>query len=219
MDLRKKQVYEMMTAIINANQFKFDHEKEKISLKLPYTEDMIKDFRRIVLTLFGNPHIAYHEFGDDPRHAEYKFDSHFIEIDEQTIKVNKYGRLCVNWDDVKYGIEQAILKDEEFLDRLLRAALKRWDKPKMLNLPPVKKPGKMPIHFHHTPGKPWFSEWPKKPIKEEEPPIEEEFEDEEEEEIIIPNPGGTLPIEEDDDEKEHEPISPPNPPIIPPFGP
>jgi hypothetical protein len=121
--MRKKEFYDMMTAVLNSNNFNFDHEKELISVNVPFTDTMVKHLNEVILGLFGNPKIAKHKFGDDPLHAGYKFNSHFIEVDEKTIKVNKYGRLYVSTRDLEYDVKEAVMKDERFLERFIKEVL------------------------------------------------------------------------------------------------
>jgi len=222
--IRRKNIYDLMTSIIDADQFEFDHEKEKITLKLPYTPGMIKYIERIILTLFGNPNVAHHEFGDDPLHAEYKFDSHFIEIDEQTLQVDKYGRLFAHFDDIKYNLKEElrdeikeevinnIMNDEEFLKELLykvmsqqRSVMRELIKDIMItDLGLMQKP------MHHTRSPhPGLKLWPRNPPGKPQPPTPP---------VIQPPPGGTLTP--NPQPPGNTPIAPPNPPPIiqPPGG-
>jgi len=123
--MNREKLYELMTTILDRRHYQFDNEKCTITLDQPYTWDSIRDAKKSVLSIFGNPHIAQHKWEDDPIHAEYKFDSHFIEIDEETLQIDKHGRLFVSYEDIKHKLEKAVLSDEVFINKLARKAIRR----------------------------------------------------------------------------------------------
>lgn len=114
----KKELYEQLTTILSSKQYSFNHEKQRITIKRPYSASLIRHIKKICFAIFGNPHTMSHRWEDDPMHARYKFDSHFIEIDEQTIKIDKYGRLYVDFETVKDKAEDLLINDAEFIKKI-----------------------------------------------------------------------------------------------------
>ena len=126
--MTKDELYKILTTIIDRKHFDFDHIKQKITLHLPFNWDAFKFAKKNILAIFGNPHIPQGDWEDNLIPCEYKFDSHFIEIDEETIKIDKWGRLFVDYNDIKDKLQKAILSDEDFLNKLARKAIRRTRK-------------------------------------------------------------------------------------------
>jgi len=106
--MTKENFYNILTTIIDPAVFRQDDLNKKISIRLPLKEENIKDFRKNILLMFGNPHIPAHNWDDDLIHNAYKFCAHYIDIDEQTIKYDKYGRL---YADLGYITNELITND------------------------------------------------------------------------------------------------------------
>jgi hypothetical protein len=100
----KNTFYNMLTSVIDPKTIKTDDDKKQISFKIPFHMSNVAELKKMILAIFCNPHIADHDVEPDPLHLSYKFDSHYVEIDEDTIKVDKFGRLYV--DVSKIGIDQ-----------------------------------------------------------------------------------------------------------------
>jgi len=116
--ITKTDFYKMMTTILDRRNFNFNHENESIRLSLPLNLDDIRNLRQTILLLFGNPNIPQHDWHLDPINCAYKFNSHYVDVDEQTIKIDQNGRLYVAATELKEQIRKEILEDEKFLKRL-----------------------------------------------------------------------------------------------------
>jgi hypothetical protein len=118
--MTKKDFYEMLTTITDIKQFVYNDDKQKVSIKIPLSWEQIEDFKKIILSLLGNPHVAEHKWEDDPIHANYKFDSHYIEIDENTLKIDKYGRLYADVNALisNENIVNSLAENEDFVEKL-----------------------------------------------------------------------------------------------------
>jgi hypothetical protein len=129
--INKKEFYNAATAVLDYKTFTFDDDQNKISFKLPLKWEQIVDLKKIVLTLLGNPHTPERDWEQDPAHWGYKFDSHYLEVDEDTIKINDQGRLYVDINTltdltpVKDKVIEKILADEETLNKIAEKILEK----------------------------------------------------------------------------------------------
>ena len=119
--MEKVQFYNMLTTILDENSFTMDDHNCKVSYRQPITWEDVKGLKSIILGCFGNGEIPYH---DDVSNQNYKFHSRYIEIDEDTIKLDKYGRLYVDTDLVftDANIER-LLNNEDFVKKIANTML------------------------------------------------------------------------------------------------
>jgi hypothetical protein len=129
--INRKEFYEAATSVFDYNTFTYNDDEQKISIKVPLKWEQIVDLKKIVLSLLGNPHTPERDWEQDPAHWGYKFDAHFLEIDEDTIKVDDTGRLYVdistlsNLQEVKDKVLETILNDEATLDKIAQKLLSK----------------------------------------------------------------------------------------------
>lgn len=122
MTMERTQFYNMLTTILDEGSFTMDDQNCKVSYRQPITWEDVKGLKSIILDCFGNGAIPYH---DDVQNQNYKFHSRYIEIDEDTIKLDKYGRLYVDTDLMftESNIEK-LLKNEKFMEAIADTILK-----------------------------------------------------------------------------------------------
>ena len=114
--MEKVQFYNMLTSILDESSFTMDDHNCKVSYRQPITWEDVKGLKSIILGCFGNDGIPYHE---DTSNQNYKFHSRYIEIDEDTIKLDKMGRLYVDTDLMftDKNIDK-LLNNEDFVKKI-----------------------------------------------------------------------------------------------------
>jgi hypothetical protein len=148
-NMKLKDFFEMLTSVMDIKTFKYDTDKQIVSVNVPLHWETIIDFKKTVLSFLGNPHLADRDWDKDPEHWGYKFDSHYIEIDEETIKVNEKGRLYVDPTELTdyQPFLDKILEDDIALQKLADKILSRL----VLTIPEqVLNPPNRPCH--HDPN-------------------------------------------------------------------
>ena len=124
----KSEAFKVLSIILNNKHFDIDNDREKISIKYPPHNWLIRDMKKIILGIFGNPHTIEKDWAENLEKANYKFDSRFIEIDKQTLRIDKYGRIYVSVDDIEFRIKERLLNDTDFLDVLMEKAVLKDEK-------------------------------------------------------------------------------------------
>jgi hypothetical protein len=126
-----QEFYEVASTIFDNKTFILNDEERKISIKLPLNWEQINNFKKTILSLFGNPHTPDRKWEDDPAHWGYKFDAHYFDIDEDTIKIDDRGRLYVdlntftNLEPIKEKVIENILNDDETLNKIAAKILSK----------------------------------------------------------------------------------------------
>jgi hypothetical protein len=153
MSVKRREFFEMMSSILDVDDFKCDNDRQVISIYLPLQWEHIVEFKKTVLSFIGNPHTPDRKWEDDLTHANYKIDSHYLDIDETTIKVNPdTGGLYVDFEEVinipevKEAVLENLLNDEAALDKIAQKLLKKL----VVEIPPV---GKLPPDCPKPPRK------------------------------------------------------------------
>jgi hypothetical protein len=153
-----KDLYKMLTAILDVNEFKMDDDAQTIQISLPLNWSQITDLKKTILASLGNPHTPTRGWENDPEHWGYKIDSHYLEIDEKTIKVDETGRLfcdvedLIDHDIIQEHVINRILADDDALQAIADKILSKL----VVMIPPVQPeeccpPGHHPGHHHHDP--------------------------------------------------------------------
>jgi hypothetical protein len=105
----REKFWQMLTAVTSPRSFKYDADKFQMSIELPILPENVKDFKKNILSIFGDPKKPTPDWDSDPIFHNYKFNPNFISIDEETIKYNKYGQLSIAEDNIIDSLESKIL--------------------------------------------------------------------------------------------------------------
>jgi hypothetical protein len=105
----KEKFFNMLTICTDPRSFKYDGDKKRLYIELPILPENIKNFRKNILSIFGSPEKPIEDWDADPIYHGYKFWSKYIDIDNETIKFNKYGQLTVAEENVIDTIEEKVL--------------------------------------------------------------------------------------------------------------
>jgi hypothetical protein len=144
--LSRPEFYEAATSVLDKKTFDFYDDEKRITIKVPFSWEKIVDLKKMVLSLLGNPHTPERDWEQDPAHWGYKFDSHFLEVDEDTIKIDDTGRLYVDittltdLEPVKDKVIEKILADDAALSKIAE---------KILSKLVVTLPDSIPPHHTH----------------------------------------------------------------------
>jgi hypothetical protein len=106
----REKFWQMLTICTDVKSFKYDTDKKTISVELPILPENVKDFKKNILTIFGNPKVPTSDWESDLIYHAYKFDSRYIDFDNQSIVLNKYGQLSISNDNVVSDIENSVLQ-------------------------------------------------------------------------------------------------------------
>jgi hypothetical protein len=152
MSVKRREFFEMLSSILNVEDFKCDLDRQEISIYLPLKWEHIMEFKKTVLSFIGNPHTPDRKWEDDLTHAGYKIDSHYLEIDEATIKVDTTGRLYVDFEEVldipavKEAVLENLLEDDAALERIAQKLMGKL----IVEIPPIEhQPLPCEIKHHH----------------------------------------------------------------------
>jgi hypothetical protein len=129
--ISKKEFYEAATSVLDINTFTFNDDENKVTIKVPIKWEQIINLKKLVLSILGNPHTPERDWEQDPAHWGYKFDAHFFDIDEDTIKIDSTGRLYVdittlsNLKEIEEKVVEKLLNNEELLDKIADKILQK----------------------------------------------------------------------------------------------
>lgn len=113
----KEEVYNYLTAILDSNSFEKNDKNKKISIKHKLTEEEMDGLVCHITNLLGQQ--ILHD-PDKKGFNHYKFNSHFINIDNNTIKIDENGRFYVDIDAFlsEDKVAQKILENTEFVNKI-----------------------------------------------------------------------------------------------------
>lgn len=125
--LSRKEVYNWLKTILR-DGFKKDDATETISVNKGLTENEIDSLTCSFVNLLGKSEIPHprNNTSKGELMSQFKVNSRFIDIDEKTIKLNKYGQLEAQLPLDQDEVIQRLLTDEAFFEKV-KATLKPED--------------------------------------------------------------------------------------------
>lgn len=118
MELNKKVLFDWLTVILDDSTFKKDMENKKISLKQKLTVDEIDGLHCLILNLLGKENVK----ADDGIPTKFKFNSKYLDLDNETLKVMPDGHVYVDIDylldkiNINEMIERSITNENFVLE-------------------------------------------------------------------------------------------------------
>lgn len=113
----RDEVYNYLTAILDSNSFEKNDKNKKIAIKQKLSKEEMDGLVCHITNLLGQNIIQ------DPEEKgfnNYKFNSRFINIDNDSIKIDKYGRIYVDINAFlnEDNIVEKILSNPEFTNKV-----------------------------------------------------------------------------------------------------
>ena len=117
--INKDEIYNILTTILDSNSFEKDDKNKRIKLKHKLSVDEMDNVACYITNLIGQE--LLHEHDKKGLSSRYKFNSRFINIDYDSLKIDEYGRLYVDVDHFlnEDNIIEKILNNTEFTNKIL----------------------------------------------------------------------------------------------------
>ena len=117
--INKDEIYNILTTILDSNSFEKDDKNKRIKLKHKLSVDEMDNVACYITNLIGQE--LLHEHDKKGLSSRYKFNSRFINIDYDSLKVDEYGRLYVDIEHFlnEDSIVEKILNNTEFTNKIL----------------------------------------------------------------------------------------------------
>lgn len=106
----RERFWQLLTVCTDPRSFSYNDNKKTIKVELPILPENVKDFKQNILSMFGNPDKPAEDWDNNPIYYNYKFDSRYIDIDNETIQLNKFGQLSVSEKNLVSDIETKVLE-------------------------------------------------------------------------------------------------------------
>lgn len=119
--LTRKETYNWLKVILKDGFYK-DDSNMYISVNKKLTEDDMDSLTCSFVNLLGNSEIPHpqNHFDKKVLMSQFRINSHFIDVDNNTLGINKYGQLQVNVDALvdNDNIVKALIENKVFLDKI-----------------------------------------------------------------------------------------------------
>lgn len=119
--LTRKETYNWLKVILKDGFYK-DDSNMYISVNKKLTEDDMDSLTCSFVNLLGNSEIPHpqNHFDKKVLMSQFRINSHFIDVDNNTLSINKYGQLQVNVDALvdNDNIVKALVENKAFLDKI-----------------------------------------------------------------------------------------------------
>lgn len=115
MAITKKEVYYAMKNILDDENFTKIDDSYYIKLNKKFTQDEIEGIICSIANLFGNKIIEAHS-QEEINTNDFKFNSRYIDIDNDSIKIDKYGKLYVDLESD--ALVDALMANPEFVKKI-----------------------------------------------------------------------------------------------------
>lgn len=119
--LTRKETYNWLKVILKDGFYK-DDSNMYISVNKKLTEDDMDSLTCSFVNLLGNSEIPHpqNHFDKKVLMSQFRINSHFIDVDNNTLGINKYGQLQVNVDALvdNDNIVKALIENKTFLDKI-----------------------------------------------------------------------------------------------------
>lgn len=119
--LTRKETYNWLKVILKDGFYK-DDSNMYISVNKKLTEDDMDSLTCSFVNLLGNSEIPHpqNHFDKKVLMSQFRINSHFIDVDNNTLGINKYGQLQVNVDALvdNDNIVKALIENKAFLDKI-----------------------------------------------------------------------------------------------------
>ena len=119
--LIRKETYNWLKVILKDGFYK-DDSNMYISVNKKLTEDDMDSLTCSFVNLLGNSEIPHpqNHFDKKVLMSQFRINSHFIDVDNNTLGINKYGQLQVNVDALvdNDNIVKALIENKAFLDKI-----------------------------------------------------------------------------------------------------
>jgi hypothetical protein len=119
--LTRKETYNWLKVILKDGFYK-DDSNMYISVNKKLTEDNMDSLTCSFVNLLGNSEIPHpqNHFDKKVLMSQFRINSHFIDVDNNTLGINKYGQLQVNVDALvdNDNIVKALIENKAFLDKI-----------------------------------------------------------------------------------------------------
>jgi len=119
--LTRKETYNWLKVILKDGFYK-DDSNMYISVNKKLTEDDMDSLTCSFVNLLGNSEIPHpqNHFDKKVLMSQFRINSHFIDVDNNTLGINKYGQLQVNVDALvdNDNIVKALVENKAFLDKI-----------------------------------------------------------------------------------------------------
>lgn len=119
--LTREEFYKWLKVILKDGFYKNDSD-ETISINKKLTEDDIDSLMCSFVNLFGQSEVPHPENQTDKKAlmSQFKVNSHYIDIDNKSIVLNKYGQLQANIDSIIDNelLVKALAENEPFMKKI-----------------------------------------------------------------------------------------------------
>lgn len=119
--LTREEFYKWLKVILKDGFYKNDDD-ETISINKKLTEDDIDSLMCSFVNLFGHSEVPHPENHTDKKvlMSQFKVNSHYIDIDNKSIIMNKHGQLQVNVDSIvdNESLVKALAENKPFMDKI-----------------------------------------------------------------------------------------------------
>lgn len=119
--LSRKDIYDWLDVILKDGFYK-DPKTQSISINKKLTEEELDSITCSFVNLLGNSEVPHPQNHTDKQElmSQFKVNSHFIDIDNKSIVMNKYGQLQMNVDDLVDNDEivAALMNNKEFMAKI-----------------------------------------------------------------------------------------------------
>lgn len=121
MMLTRDEIYNWLSAILKDGFYK-DNSEKTISVNKKLTEDDIDSMMCSFVNMLGNSEIPHPENHYDKKVllSQFKVNSNFIDVDNKTLSINKYGQLQANIDAIidNDSLVKALVENDKFLEKV-----------------------------------------------------------------------------------------------------
>lgn len=123
--ISRSELYNYLKILLR-DGFSFDEKTQTVKAVKKFTDDDIDSITCIVANYFGDKIREYHTT-DDFKKENFKFSSRWINIDENTIKYGKDGRLYVDTEGLinREEIINSIIESPAFVDKMEQIFVRR----------------------------------------------------------------------------------------------
>jgi len=114
--ISRDEFFRLLVSCLNSD-FDSDSNTLKIKLNSQLSWETIKDFKLTILQMLGNFNVPL-PIKDPENHlleSKFKIDANLINVDEDTIQINKYAQLFVN----NSSIIETLTKNEDYLNYIV----------------------------------------------------------------------------------------------------
>ena len=119
--ITREEFYKWLKVILKDGFYKNDAD-ETISINKKLTEDDIDSLMCSFVNLFGLSEVPHPENHTDKKvlMSQFKVNSHYIDIDNKSIIMNKHGQLQVNIDSIidNESLVKALSESKPFMDKI-----------------------------------------------------------------------------------------------------